>query len=180
MLLHACCAPCACGVAPYFRDLGYKPLLFYFNPNIQPLAEYEKRGRGLIYYAQSEGFSFLRSSEYNPLDFLRHTLDLGADRCTYCYTLRLEQAVKKAKELGYKRFSSTLLISPYQDQERIRLVGHNLAKLYQLEFLAPDLVSLYSQSRDRAQELNLYRQTYCGCLSSEYERHFKIEKGAVL
>lgn len=74
--------------------------------------------------------------------------------------------------MGMKQFSTTLLVSPYQDRERIVDLGNAIALKHDLEFLAPDLRSKHSETKTNAIKLGLYRQTYCGCLLSEYERHY--------
>lgn len=179
MLLHACCGPCASAVAPYFRQIGIEPVLFYYNPNIQPLAEYEKRRQSLLQMAQEKSFSVVISDQYNPFPHLHHALHQPKDRCTYCYTDRLQNTAKEALRLGFRQFSTTLLVSPYQDRDRIVFLGHQIAFQYGLEFLAPDLRSLYPQTKVNAIAMDLYRQQYCGCLMSEYERHYP-DKGILL
>ena len=177
MFLHACCGPCASEVAPYFAQQGHKITLFYFNPNIQPLAEFEIRRQGLMFFAQEKNFPLLISKDYKPLDFLEKTLPIKENRCSYCYALRLEKTGRKAKELGFQSFSTTLLVSPYQEYEKIREIGSQIAQKLDLEFLAPDLSHLYRQTIETAQKLNLYRQNYCGCQISEFARFRDLERG---
>lgn len=172
MLLHACCGPCASVVAPYFREQGLEPVLFYYNPNIQPLAEYDKRRQGLLMLGQAEKFAVLLSETYNPFPFLQHALQHPRERCHYCYADRLQKTAIEAKRMGFEQFSTTLLVSPYQDRERILELGKKMGLKYGLEFLAPDLRAHYSETKSNALSLGLYRQKYCGCLLSEYERFY--------
>jgi len=172
MLLHTCCGPCASVVAPYFREQGLEPVLFYYNPNIQPLAEYEKRRQGLLTLGQAQQFSVLLSEAYNPFPFLKHALQHPKERCSYCYADRLQKTALEAKQMGIHQFSTTLLVSPYQDRDRILELGTIIASQHGLEFLAPDLRANYPETKSNAMSLGLYRQNYCGCLLSEYERRY--------
>lgn len=172
MLLHTCCGPCASVVAPYFREQGLEPVLFYYNSNIHPLAEYEKRRQGVLILGQTQQFAVLLSDDYNPFPFLQHALQLPKERCNYCYADRLQKTALEAKQMGIQQFSTTLLVSPFQDRERILEIGMKIASQHGLEFLAPDLRPLYPATKTNALSLGLYRQNYCGCLLSEYERHY--------
>ncbi|HZW50080.1 MAG TPA: epoxyqueuosine reductase QueH [Bacillota bacterium] len=176
ILLHACCAPCSTVGADYFRTEHQEPLLYYFNPNIQSYAEYQLRRDALIKFASDARFTLLIDEMYQPLDFLRHVLAIESNRCEYCYELRLEKTAQKACELGIREFSTTLFVSPYQDREKIMAIGSSIAKKYQLSFLTPDLRSQYHRSIELAKAMQLYRQGYCGCLLSEYERYFPSER----
>lgn len=172
MVLHSCCGPCASVVAPYFRKQGLEPLLFYYNPNIQPMAEYEKRRRGLLMLGQAQNFAVLLSEAYDPFPFLQHAIKHPKERCTYCYADRLQKTAEEAKRLGIKQFSTTLLVSPYQNWDHIVELGKKIAVKNGLEFLAPDLRANYPETKSNALSLGLYRQNYCGCLLSEYERFY--------
>jgi hypothetical protein len=172
MLLHTCCGPCASVVGPYFREQGLEPVLFYYNPNIQPLAEYEKRRQGVLTLGQALQFSVLLSEAYNPFPFLQHALQHPKERCSYCYADRLQKTALEAKQMSIHQFSTTLLVSPFQDRDRILELGHKIALQHGLEFLAPDLRTNYPEARTNAMSLGLYRQNYCGCLLSEYERRY--------
>lgn len=176
ILLHACCAPCSTVVAEYFRAEQREPLLYYYNPNIQSYTEYQLRRDALLQFASGARFELLIDEAYQPLDFLRHVLTMEGNRCEYCYELRLEKTAQKACALGIREFSTTLFVSPYQDREKIMAIGHTLAKKYQLTFLTPDLRSQYRRSIELAKSMQLYRQGYCGCLLSEYERYFPSER----
>ncbi len=91
-------------------------------------------------------------------------------RCRYCYLLRLHNAARAAKEEGFDAFTTTLLISPYQNLELLKRIGEELQAKVGVRFLYEDLRPGYRESRRMAKELNLYRQKYCGCLYSDAER----------
>ncbi|MCE5197164.1 MAG: epoxyqueuosine reductase QueH [Negativicutes bacterium] len=176
ILLHACCAPCSTVVAEHFRSEQREPLLYYFNPNIQSFAEYQLRRDALLQFAAAEQYPLLLDENYQPLDFLRHVLNMEGNRCAYCYALRLEKTAQKACELGLREFSTTMFVSPYQDREKIMRIGSALAEQYHLSFLTPDLRAQYHRSIALAKAWQLYRQGYCGCLLSEYERYFPSQQ----
>lgn len=90
------------------------------------------------------------------------------NRCVkYCYRVRLEQTAKYAKENGYDTFSTTLLISPYQNHEALKKIGNEMAQKYNLTFLYRDFRPGFREGQAEARELGLYMQKYCGCVFSE-------------
>ena len=91
----------------------------------------------------------------------------------YCYRIRLEQAAKYAKENGYDAFTTTLLVSPYQDHETLQKVGEEMAEKYDIEFLYRDFRPGFREGQNEARELGLYMQKYCGCVFSEEDRYSK-------
>ena len=89
----------------------------------------------------------------------------------------LEQTAKYAKENGYTHFSTTLLVSPYQNHEALIEVANQMAKKYDVEFLYRDFRVGFREGQAKARELGLYMQKYCGCIFSEEDRYQKkIEK----
>jgi hypothetical protein len=97
------------------------------------------------------------------------------ERCKACYALRLEKAAAKAHEAGFDAFSTTLLISPYQDFEQITATGRGLADKYDILFYEKDFRPYFRDALTLAKELRLYRQKYCGCLFSKEERDQAIK-----
>jgi predicted adenine nucleotide alpha hydrolase (AANH) superfamily ATPase len=91
------------------------------------------------------------------------------ERCAICYRLRLERTAQAAQQNGFDAFSTTLLISPYQQQAVIRGIGDELAGLRGLEFYFENLRRGWSERGHMAREHQLYQQRYCGCIYSEYE-----------
>jgi len=171
LLLHCCCAPCATAVADYFRSLQYDVTGWFFNPNIHPEEERLRRERVLSAGAPQMGLPLLPAGPGMSLaDFLLVLSQSGGRRCRACYGLRLTETARQAAKNGFEAFSSTLLISPYQDVSAIAEVGSEAAERFGVQFQCPDLRDKYPESCERSRQLGLYRQNYCGCLFSQLER----------
>lgn len=173
ILLHACCGPCACFSTQKVCDDGLVPTLFFHNPNIHPYQEYLLRREGLRKLALLRNLSLIEEPGYEMEHFLANVAADPSKRCEFCYRYRLARTASKAKELGFHLFSTTLLISPYQNRERILDIGRGLAKENGLQFYDEDLRPGFRESQAMAKELELYRQKYCGCIYSEKERYYK-------
>jgi epoxyqueuosine reductase len=173
MLLHTCCGPCACYSTERIMEEGIHPTLFFYNPNIHPYQEFLQRREGLQQLAAIRNLPVIEAPGYDMENFLANVAAEPSKRCDFCYRNRLTQTALKAKELGFHLFGTTLLISPYQNRDRIVAIGKELAKQYQLDFYDEDLRPGFRQSQAMAKELSLYRQKYCGCIYSEKERYYK-------
>lgn len=172
ILLHTCCAPCLTMVHNHLRVNGYEVTSFFYNPNIHPFHEYEKRLASLKIYASLAGLKLLADEAYDIENFFPEVDNNLANRCELCYRLRLTRTAEVAKEMGFKVFSTTLLISPYQKHDLIKAVGESVARERGLEFFYDDWRPLYHHGREVARQMGLYRQRYCGCLFSEKDRFF--------
>ncbi|UCC67304.1 MAG: epoxyqueuosine reductase QueH [Armatimonadota bacterium] len=171
LLLHCCCGPCATVVADYFRRLGDEVVGWFFNPNVHPEEERVRREEVLAEGARRMELPLLPAGRGMGLDkFLLALARRGGSRCEACYELRLVETAKEAGARGFGGFSSTLLISPYQDVAAIADIGRRAAERFGLEFRSADLRESYRESCERAREMGLYRQNYCGCRFSELER----------
>jgi predicted adenine nucleotide alpha hydrolase (AANH) superfamily ATPase len=106
-------------------------------------------------------------------NLLLDSLPPSPERCTSCYLLRLEKTAERAKKQDFDAFSTTLLISPYQEFEQIISAGRKLAEKYNVLFHLEDFRSYFRDSINLAKELGLYRQKYCGCIFSREERKNK-------
>ncbi len=180
LLLHCCCGPCSLLVAEHFRAQGEEVAGWFFNPNIHPEEERRRREATLAEAARASGIKLLPADpEPNFLQFLLALARGKSPRCLTCYQLRLEAAAQEAARLGFDRFSSTLLISPYQDLEAIAEIGWAAGARVGIEFHFADLRACYPHSRDRARKLDLYQQNYCGCLFSALERAERRAKRAI-
>jgi predicted adenine nucleotide alpha hydrolase (AANH) superfamily ATPase len=180
LLLHCCCGPCALLVAEHFRSLGHTVTGWFFNPNLYPPEEYARRAATFAEGAREIDLPLLPTPPARPLeDFLLSLSRRGGPRCHTCYDLRLRETARKAAEAGFEGFSTTLLISPYQDLEAIAEIGAAAAAEAGVEFLFADLTGRYPESCDRARELDLYRQNYCGCLFSALERSERRSNRAI-
>ncbi len=178
LLLHTCCAPCSVYCIKSLRQEGIEPTVYWFNPNIHPYTEYKARRDTLRQYTSSIGVQAIFEENYGLREFCKNVVDDLNNRCVkYCYRIRLEQTAKYAKENGYDAFSTTLLISPYQNHEALKKIGEEMAEKYGLEFLYRDFRPGFRQGQAEARELGLYMQKYCGCIFSEEDRYKKkIEK----
>ena len=176
LLLHACCAPCSVAVVDSLRAEGIEPTAYYFNPNIHPFTEYRERRNTLVDYAKSMALALVVDGEYGLRAFLD---EVGADydgRCPKCYRMRLEQTARYAAEHGFTAFSTTLLVSPYQNHELLIAEAQAAASKYGVKFLYRDFRPLFREGQAKARELGLYMQKYCGCIFSEEDRYKKRKK----
>jgi predicted adenine nucleotide alpha hydrolase (AANH) superfamily ATPase len=182
LLLHACCAPCAAGCAAALREEGILPELYWYNPNIHLFTEYRARRDCLAGFAAGEGLPLIAEDEYGLRKFLAG-LDPageggpGGGRCAFCYRLRLEKTARAAAERGFGAFSTTLLISPYQDHGLLRQTGEDLAGRYGVEFAYRDFRPWFHRGRKEAKARGYYMQKYCGCVFSEEERYLPPSSG---
>lgn len=172
LLLHICCAPCA--LAPFLELVNKKIEIsgFFYNPNIHPSDEYEKRMEAVKIFSAKENLEVIIPNYeakvfYNRIGYAPKT---QKERCPFCWQLRLEKTASFARENNFKAFTTTLLISPYQDHERIKQIGLDLSNKYGIDFYYQDLRPFFRDSQNKARQQELYRQKYCGCLFSRMER----------
>ena len=176
VLLHTCCAPCSSAAVADLRGSGVEPTAFWYNPNIHPFTEYRQRLNTLRGYAASIGMALVERNEYGLRTFLTEVDGAFDARCPVCYRLRLDAAAAYAAENGFPAFSTTLLISPYQNHALLMEAGERAAAQYGVSFLYRDFRPLFRDGQNRARELNLYMQKYCGCIFSEEDRYKKRKK----
>ena len=175
-LLHICCAPCANQPIEVLRGDGLEVTGFWFNPNIHPFTEYRARRNTVREYLESIDVKLLEQNDYALRPFIREVADDIANRCGKCYEMRLFEAARQAKEGGIDSFTSSLFISPYQNHELMRETAERAASAYSVEFLYRDFRPYFRAGQDRARELGMYMQKYCGCVFSEEERYLKKNK----
>ncbi len=170
-LVHVCCAPCF--AAPYqdLRDKGMDVTAWWFNPNIHPYTEYQKRLQSLLDFAAEKHLPLILSNEYELETFLRHIAPDPGSRCEYCYRLRLEELVRTAREQGFDYFSTTLLYSKNQNHDRIVAISCELSERYGIAFYNDDWRRLWQRGIDLSKAAGMYRQQYCGCIYSEKDRY---------
>jgi epoxyqueuosine reductase len=171
LLLHTCCGPCATATIPFWKGRGAEVTAFFFNPNVHPLLEWRRRATGARDVAETTGVELLVDAAYDPAGWFATVLPGEGSRCVRCIGQRLLRAAEEAAARGCSAFSTTLSISPYQDHAAIRATGDEAARRYDVEFLYEDLRPLYGESRRLSREWGIYRQKYCGCLISEWERY---------
>ncbi len=169
VLLHACCGICSAYPVLQLRETGYEPIVYFYNPNIYPDSEYQKRLDAEKTLCEYHNCEFIEE-EYEPQCFYDAVRGLENEpergkRCDVCFRLRLEKTAKKAQALNIENFTTSIVISPHKDFKKLALIGKNLAKEYDLNFLAIDFKKKdgFLKTNKIANSLNLYRQKYCGC-----------------
>ena len=172
LLMHTCCAPCSVYCIDSLRKEEIEPTVYWYNPNIHPYMEYKARRDTLKEYTKSINVEAIFEEDYGLDNFCKNVIGDLSNRCmNYCYPIRLEQTAKFAKENGYDTFTTTLLVSPYQNHEGICEVAERIAKVYDLNFLYRDFRVGFREGQAKARELGLYMQKYCGCIFSEESRY---------
>ncbi len=175
LLLHSCCAPCSSYVLEYLSRY-FEITLLYFNPNIYPPSEYERRAaeqESLISRMTFVHPVTMMTGRYEPDEFYRAARGLekepeGGARCLRCYELRLREAALAAREGAFDFFTTTLTISPLKSAEKLNQVGERVGEEYGMAFLPSDFKKRdgYKRSLWLSNEYHLYRQNYCGCIYS--------------
>jgi predicted adenine nucleotide alpha hydrolase (AANH) superfamily ATPase len=174
LLIHSCCAHCAAYTVEHWRQQGYAVSAFWYNPNIHPYMEHQQRLEAMQSLAKIMNLPLIISKGYDIIDYFRQVVGHEYERCQYCFRLRLSKTAETAKKTGFDAFTTTLLISPQQKHELIHQIGNKLAGETGVDFLYADLRKRYSDSRHMTKPLDLYRQQYCGCVYSEWERYANI------
>ncbi|MBQ3010837.1 MAG: epoxyqueuosine reductase QueH [Oscillospiraceae bacterium] len=173
LLLHSCCGPCSTHVLTELREY-FDITLLYYNPNIQPVEEYDLR---LAYQRkvleQMPDIKILEC-DYDGERYAKAVVGLedepeGGKRCSVCYGIRLGETAKIAAEHGFDWFCTTLTVSPRQDSIQINAICRGLEKEYGVRWLPSNFRKNegYNKSIALAEEMGLYRQEYCGCLYSK-------------
>lgn len=173
ILLHICCAPCATYPINRLREEGFEVTGFWYNPNIHPWMEHERRRESLEKYAEAVDLPVIWHGGYEMPLYLRAVAghEKFRERCRICYGIRLTKTAEAAEEGGFDAFTTTLLISPYQDQDLIREIGEEIAAEHEVEFYFENFRRGWAEKGRIAREHDLYRQHYCGCIYSEWERY---------
>nr|MBC7246134.1 epoxyqueuosine reductase QueH [Chloroflexota bacterium] len=170
LLLHICCAPCSTYSVQRLREQGFDLTGLWYNPNIHPFAEHERRRECMQSYAAEIELPIVWEA-YDMPAYFRAVAGHEAfgERCTICYQLRLERTAQIAQQQGFDAFTTTLFISPYQQQALIRSIGEELASQYGVQFYFENLRRGWSVRGRMAREHDMYQQRYCGCIYSEWE-----------
>lgn len=182
LFLHSCCAPCSSYTIEYLSKY-FKITVFYYNPNISPKEEYEKRKAEqirLINSMKTENSVSFFDCDYDYRDFERiakgyENCREGGERCFRCYELRLKKTADEAKKGNFDYFCTTLSISPLKNSQRINEIGLSLEKEIGVKWLPSDFKKKegYKRSIELSKEYNLYRQNFCGCVYSKNEMNSK-------
>ena len=171
--MHCCCAPCSVRCIEDLRGEGIEPTAYWYNPTIHPYQEYKARRDTLVSYAPSIGMALIVDESYGLRPFVKAVAADLNHRCRYCYACRLDRTARYAAENGFESFTTTLLISPYQDHDLIRSLGEQMGKKYGVAFLYRDFRPGFRDGQAKARSLGFYMQKYCGCIFSEEDRYAK-------
>lgn len=173
LLLHSCCAPCSSYVITYLKDY-FDITILYYNPNIEPIEEYNKRKEEQIRLCNLFNIKVLDCDYDNNL-FHDTVLGLesckeGGSRCFKCYELRLRKTASLAS--NYDFFGTTLTVSPFKNSNKLNEIGLKLEKEYNVKYLVSDFKKKegYKKSIILSKEYNLYRQDFCGCIYSKRDK----------
>lgn len=175
LLLHSCCGPCSTVCIERLLN-DFEVVVFYFNPNIEPFEEYEHRKNEQKKVCQHFGVKFV-DFDYDNDGWRKFVAGLenepeGGARCKKCFEFRLLKTAEYAKENGFDIFATTLSVSPHKNTIVINEVGEDVSRKYEIEFLPESFKKKdgYLRSINLSKELDLYRQNYCGCFSSQTAR----------
>ena len=180
LLLHSCCGPCSTEVINFLKDY-FLITVYYYNPNIEPIEEYNKRKQEQIRFIEEfnktskDKVEFL-DCDYANEDFKEVAKNLetekeGGARCHKCYYLRLKKTALKAKENNFEYFGTTLTVSPYKSSEVVNKLGEKIEAEVNVKYIYGDFKKNngYQKSIMYSKQYNLYRQNYCGCLYGKGE-----------
>ena len=176
ILLHSCCGPCSSACIERLKDY-FDITVLYYNPNIEPLEEYEYRKAEQKRLLEILNVKFM-DCDYDNKSFEDAVLDLhdepeGGKRCTVCFGLRLRYTAKLAKKNNFDYFSTTLTVSPHKNSDIINKIGEAVGQSVGINYLFADFKKRegYKRSLELSKEYDLYRQDYCGCLYSKRDEN---------
>ncbi len=173
LLLHICCGPCALYPLRNLRAAGHDVSGFFYNHNIHPYLEYQRRLTAAREMASQEDLPLIEQDDYDLEGFLSAVASEPNNRCSYCYTSRLRATAAAAAQKGFDAFSASLLYSRYQKHDEIKIAGENAGKEFGVQFHYQDFRPGWQEGIRLSKELELYRQQYCGCIYSEKDRYLQ-------
>ena len=176
ILLHSCCAPCSSYVITFLSNF-FDITILYYNPNISPKEEYEKRKqeqiklikniktKNKLNYLDCDYDNDIYNEKIKGYEYCKE----GGNRCSICFSLRLEKTAILAKENKYDYFCSTLTVSPHKNSKIINEIGEKISEKYNIKWLYSDFKKNegFKQSIELSKKYDLYRQDYCGCIYSK-------------
>ncbi len=176
VLLHICCAPDATYPFLYLRGRHYRVTGFFYNPNIHPLSEYEKRLKEIVRFSRVVDMD-LEVGKYDKDSWIKRIKGTenepeGGKRCYICYKMRLEETARVAKENGFDYFTTTLSISPHKNIKWIFDIGEQIGNKYGVKFLKANFKKRngFKSSIVLSKYYKMYRQNYCGCVFSKIKK----------
>lgn len=182
LLVHSCCAPCSSYVLEYLNDY-FDITVLYYNPNISPKEEYEKRKAEQIRFIHerfsddntNNKVSFMdcdyESEKYTKIAKSLEKEPEGGMRCVECFRLRLDKTAELAKLYGFDYFVTTLSISPLKNAQLLNRIGSEISEKYGVSYLPSDFKKRegYKRSIELSKKYGLYRQNFCGCVYSKIQ-----------
>ena len=171
VLVHVCCGPCLYALLPSLRAEGHDVAGIFCNPNIHPYREFRKRLQAARRVGRVEGVEMEVVEAYGLVDFLRRVVGREDRRCALCYEMRLGETARAAARAGADAFTTTLLASPHQQLDVIRDAGDAAAARAGVSFYWRDWRGEHRRAIEAARKRSIYRQSYCGCIYSEYDRY---------
>ena len=172
-LLLSCCAPCSCAVIKTLAEKGENFTVLFYNPNIRPFTEYQKRCLENKQLCEKYNVPFIEL-EYDNEQWCSLTKGLEAlpersARCSICFEMRLKRAFQYAKEQGFDAVASVLGVSRYKDLNQVNTIAYAEAAKVGLPYLEIEgrKGGMQELRNQLIKELNLYNQDYCGCKPRE-------------
>lgn len=170
VMLHACCAPCSSAIVEWMLAHQITPVIFYYNPNIFPVEEYEIRKNESKRHADALGVEWI-DGDYDHNFWLNDIVGLETEpergrRCQRCFEMRLTATAKETRQRGMKFFTTTLASSRWKDINQIERAGMLAQeKVEGTVFWAQNWRKggLYERRNQLLREFQFYNQQYCGC-----------------
>jgi epoxyqueuosine reductase len=177
LLLHVCCAPCSGGIIETLLEEGVCPTIYFYNPNVHPWDEYERRKDAIKAFAGKKALSWV-DADYDPEQWLARVKGLEQEperglRCQICFDMRLERAAFYAHKNGFKVLATTNGIARWKDVAQVRKAGNHAVLPYPgLTFLDRDWRKAGGMDRMKlvTKKEGFYQQTYCGCVFSKNKK----------
>jgi len=176
LLLHVCCAPCSTSVIERLEK-EYELSVLFYNPNIHPETEYQKRLVISKDYSKCKKIPFIKTDYDLKLwsEFIKGTeaeTEKSGIRCKKCIEFRMRETAQFAKREAYNSFTTTLSVSPHKNVRHIHEIGEKLGRELGIDYYAGDFKKKdgYKRSIDLSKEYSMYRQNYCGCIFSNHNK----------
>ncbi len=174
IFLHSCCAPCVEWPLSVLSEEGFDVTLFYYNPNIHPRFEWNRRLDNIRKLGSMKGVEVVIKEGYEEDKWINEEwIEKFESRCHMCYDMRMQMTAEEAKNHGFSAFTTTLLESIYQDHEAIVKAAERAADRVGVSFVYRDFRDGFRKGQEMAKEDGLYRQKYCGCILSLEESKFR-------
>ena len=169
IVLHACCGICSGYPISYLKDMGYQVVVYFYNPNIYPGEEYLKRLNAERILCEFQNVKLVEA-EYKPEEYYEYVKGFENEpekglRCDKCFELRLKKTAEFAKQIGIENFTTSIVISPHKNFDKLTIIGEKIAKDKGMNYITIDFKKKdgFLKTNKLSRELNLYRQNYCGC-----------------